>query len=147
MPDTMVTERMAERPVPHRLAVRAALTAAILMVCGAAIDGPRAIAQIQSVAPESYLQVESVVAQPKGGKPRVTGYVYNTRDLYATRVQLFIEALDAAGQVVASSAAWVYGDVPPRTRSYFDAPVSAAGSTYRVTVRSVDWRGYGAGGG
>ncbi|HEV8441125.1 MAG TPA: hypothetical protein VGT40_23800 [Methylomirabilota bacterium] len=106
-----------------------------------------ATAQMQSATPESYLRVEWTVEQSKSGRQRLTGYVYNPRDLYATGVRLLVEALDGSGQVVDSKTATVYGDVPPRNRSYFDTAPPANGSTYRVTVRTVDWRGYGAGGG
>ena len=38
-------------------------------------------------------------------------------------------------------------EVPPRNRSYFDAPLAATGSSCRVTVQSADWRTFGASGG
>jgi hypothetical protein len=103
-------------------------------------------AQIQSVTPESYVRVEWAVEQGKGGQ-RVAGYIYNPRDLWANRLQLLVEAVDASGQVVGSKLVSIFPDVPPRNRSYFETAPPATGPSYRVTVRSVDWRGYGAGGG
>jgi hypothetical protein len=104
-------------------------------------------AQIASSPPESYLRIDQVVQETKRGRPRLTGYVYNTQDKWATRVLLQIETLDDAGRVLGSMLIPVYGDVPPRNRSYFDAALATVGASYRVTVRTVDWRGYGAGGG
>ena len=95
----------------------------------------------------SYLRVDFTVEPSKGGRMRVTGYVYNTWDKWATDVRLLAEALDASGQVVGSTSISVYGKVPPGNRSYFDAPLAATGASYRVTVQTADWRTYGAGGG
>jgi hypothetical protein len=117
----------------------------VVTVLCAVVRVGASIAQIPSATPESYLRVEA--EQSKGGRPRLTGYVYNPRDLWAARVQLLVEALDGSGSVVGATLVSVYGDVPPRNRSYFEAPLSVTGSSYRVTVRSVDRRGYGAGGG
>jgi len=141
----MTSRRLTRRT--ERVNLGLAGLAALAMLWLVSLGASPATAQIQSATPESYLRVHSVTAEPKRGRLRVTGYVYNTRDLYATRVQLLVESLDASGQAVASTTAWVYGDVPPNSRSYFDAAVSQAGATYRVTVRAVDWRGYGGGGG
>jgi hypothetical protein len=96
---------------------------------------------------ESYLRVEWSVEPARDGKQRLRGYVYNERDTWAANVQLLVEALDGAGQVQGSTLASVYGDVPPRNRSCFEVPLPTAAASYRVTVRSVDRRGYGTGGG
>jgi len=136
-----------ERTCRELVALRSALPSVMVLACLLGSGVPQTIAQIPSLAPESYLRVEDVLAGSQRGRPSVSGYVYNSRDLYATRVQLLVESLDASGQVTASTTAWVYGEVPPRSRSYFDVRVSEAGNRYRVSVLSVDWRGYGAGGG
>jgi hypothetical protein len=121
------------------IVLAAALTVVILGV-------PRAGAQVSPTL-ESYLRVEFTVEPSKGGRLRLSGYVYNTWDKWATDVRLSAEALDDGGQVVGSTAVAVYGKVPPGNRSYFDVPLTTAGARYRVTVRSVEWRTYGAGGG
>ena len=95
----------------------------------------------------SYLRVDFAVEPSKGGRMKISGYVYNTWDKWATDVRLLAEALDASGEVVGSTSVSVYGKVPPGNRSYFDAPLTAPGATYRVTVQSADWRTFGAGGG
>jgi hypothetical protein len=58
-----------------------------------------------------------------------------------------VEALDGSGRVVGSTTGYVMGDVPPSSRSYFEIKAPAKAATYRVTIDSFDWRGYGAGGG
>jgi hypothetical protein len=107
---------------------------------------PSATAQVMLPTLTSYLRVD-FAAESKGGRPRLTGYVYNTWEKWATDVRLLVEALDEAGQVVGSRPLSVYGKVPPGGRSYFDAPLTATGASYRVTVQSADWRTFGAGGG
>ncbi len=143
----MWTKRLHHTRRPTPCTARALRAVLVSMLALAAVGVETAKAQMASRTPESYLRVESTVEPSKSGRQRITGYVYNERDLRAANVQLLVEALDASGQVVGSTPAWVYGEVPPRNRSYFEVPLSLSGSSYRVTVRSVDWRGYGAGGG
>jgi len=117
------------------------------MLLSAALCASIARAQIASSTPESYLRIADIAQDVRRGRPRLTGYVYNSRDVWATRVLLQIETLDGADRVIGSELVPVFGDVPPRNRSYFDVALSATGASYRVTVRTVDWRGYGPGGG
>jgi hypothetical protein len=95
----------------------------------------------------SYLRIDFGVEPAKGGRMKISGYVYNSWDKWATDVRILVEALDGSGQPVGSTSASVYGKVPPGNRSYFDAPLTATGVSYRVTVQSADWRTFGAGGG
>jgi hypothetical protein len=78
------------------------------------------------------------------GTPRViSGYVYNLYGgMAADRMQLSIERLDAAGNVIGTSSTWVLGGVPPGSRAYFTARVEPAAS-YRVQVLAFDWVGRG----
>jgi len=105
-----------------------------------------AMAQVMLPRLTSYLRVD-FTTESKGGRVRLTGYVYNTWDKWATDVRLLVEALDPSGQLVGSMPVSVYGKVPPGGRSYWDVPLTVSGSSYRVTVQSADWRTYGAGGG
>ena len=109
-------------------------------------DVSPASAQVMLQPLASYLRVDWSVEAGKGGRQRLTGYVYNTWDKWATDVRLLAEALDTSGQVVGSMPISVYGKVPPGNRSYWDAPLTVAGASYRVTVQSADWRTFGAGG-
>ena len=106
-----------------------------------------ASAQVSLSTLESYLRLDWEAEPVKGGRQRISGYAYKDRDYWATKVQLRAEALDASGQVVGAGNTALFGAVPPRNRSYFSIDVSCPGASHRVTVLSVDWRGYGAGGG
>ncbi len=120
----------------------AAVLIALLICAGAAV------AQVHTRSTDSDLRVEGSGSEDRRGRPVVSGYVYNQRaGTYAVSVRLLVEALDGAGQVVGSTTGYVFGDVPPSNRSYFEikAPVKAA--SYRVTIASFTWRAYGAGGG
>ncbi len=46
-----------------------------------------------------------------------------------------------------STTGFVFGDVPPSDRSYFEVKAPAKAASYRVTVQTFSWRTYGAGGG
>ena len=76
-------------------------------------------------------------------RPEVAGYVYNLNPgLYAERMRLSIERLDAAGRVIGNTSTWLLGGVPAGNRGYFSAQVEPAAS-YRIQVQSFDWGGRG----
>jgi hypothetical protein len=78
---------------------------------------------------------------PGQSRSVLSGYVYGQYSgLSATHMQLAIERLDAAGQVIGTSTTWVLGDVPPNNRAYFTTRVEPAAS-YRVRILSFDWIG------
>src|SRR5262245_56894667 len=70
--------------------------------------------------------------------PTLEGYVYNKTDVPAERMQLSIEQLDPAGNVVGRTTTWVLGNLPPGNRSYFQSRVPQA-TSYRVTILSFNW--------
>ena len=97
---------------------------------------------------DADVRLEWSGGEDRRGRPVVSGYIYNQRaGSYATSVRLLVEALDASGQVVGSTTAYVLGEVPPSSRSFFEVKSPAEGASYRVTVQSLAWRAYGAGGG
>ena len=49
-----------------------------------------------------------------------------------------VEALDATGGVTATYIGYVFGDVTPGTRAYFEVPVTQKAASYRVSVLSYD---------
>jgi|GEM_PF-942747 hypothetical protein len=136
-------------PTPHpararRATARAIVAAVVLALIGS--DAARAQVSGRAVAPD--LHVEWSADEDRRGRTLVSGYVYNERPgSYATGVRLRVDALDAAGQTVGSTTAYVMGDVPPSNRSYFEVKAPAKTAGFRVTVQSYSWRGYGAGGG
>jgi hypothetical protein len=95
--------------------------------------GSAAAASYTQEGVDRYLRIECPV-EPSAAQPVVSGYMYNMHPgLPADRMQLAIDALDAAGKVVGSSSTWILEGVPVGNRGYFSAPVVPAAS-YRVYV-------------
>jgi hypothetical protein len=86
---------------------------------------------------DSYFTVEWQ-ADERGGRPMVSGYVTNQFGLPMRNVRLRVEALDAAGGATANYIGYVNGYVSPGSRVYFEVPVPAKASNYRVVVLSFD---------
>jgi hypothetical protein len=122
--------------------MRRTLTAALapLLLATTAFAGP-------TYAPQTldfYFRLEWQATSAARG-PVVEGYVYNKSALYADRMLLRIDELDAAGKVVDSKTTWVLGGVPPNNRGWFSARVPAA-TSYRVEIVGFDWVGRGGSG-
>ena len=98
-----------------------------------------------SAAPERYFRVEAEGGQGRSGRPVVRGYIYNDNPQAAGRVQLAVESLDAAGQVINRSILPLDGVVPAFNRLYFDIPVPTAGASYRANVYYYEWLKGGGG--
>ena len=77
-----------------------------------------------------------VVDSPKG--PVIEGFVYNRYNVRTDRMQLSIDQLDTAGQVVGTTSTWVIGGVPPNNRTWFTTHVPRAAS-YKVEISSFEW--------
>ena len=98
-----------------------------------------------SPAPERYFRVEAEGGQGQSGRPAVRGYIYNDNPQAAGRVQVAVESLDAAGQVVNRSVLPLDGVVPAFNRLYFDIRVPTTGASYRVSVYYYEWLKGGGG--
>ena len=99
-----------------------------------------------SAAPERYFRVEAEGGQGRSGRPIVRGYIYNDNPQAAGRVQLAVESLDGAGQVINRSILPLDGVVPAFNRLYFDIRVPTAGTSYRASVYYYEWlKGGGSG--
>ena len=70
--------------------------------------------------------------------PALVGWLYNDHAFAVTNVRLRVDALDTAGQPVASGEGWVYGNVPARGRAYFFVTVPRYAATYRYEVVRFD---------
>jgi hypothetical protein len=118
----------------------------LLMVMTTMLGGSLVHAQSFGRALSQDVRLDWAVAQGHKGR-EIAGYVYNLRGgWWASNVRLQVEALDASGDVIGSTSGLVFGDVPPANRSYFEIPVPGSGAaSYRVTVRTLDWRIYGPG--
>ena len=126
-------------------AIRRAVVCITLVICSSfGVAG----AQVSGRSAEQDLRLEWAAADDRRGRTIVSGYVYNQRaGTYATSMRLQVEALDASGQAVGSTTGFVFGDVPPSGRSYFEIKAPAKAASYRVTIQGFSWRAYGAGGG
>jgi len=107
-------------------------TAAVLL--SALLAG--ALGQAAEIYTRETLDRDFKVEWSKAGR-NLNGYVYNSSNRRAARMQLLVEGLDASGQVVAKTTTWVR-DVPPNNRAFFEVAVPNAPS-YRVSVLSFDW--------
>lgn len=67
---------------------------------------------------------------------RIAGYLYNDYGRPASDVQVVVEVLDGAGAVVARRYAWVPGQVPPASRSFFSVTGLPLAPAYRVGVHA-----------
>ena len=72
------------------------------------------------------------------GRPLVSGYVTNQWGIGVNNVRMRVEALDAGGGVTATYIGYVFGDVTPGTRAYFEVPLAQKAANYRVSVLSFD---------
>lgn len=87
---------------------------------------------------DHYFRLEWEVGRAKDGSPRITGYLYNDRVMWAVNVRVLVEALDTSGRTVSKTRDYV-NDIPPEGRSYFDVTVPSGGASYRVSVEFFDW--------
>ena len=131
-------------PIANAL-FRMGLAVVLCAGCGAGLDmrgetarsGGSAIAVEGTVAPhQMHLEWQP---ERRGDRTRVAGYVYNDYILYAKNVVVVIESVDATGQVTGRVQTRLIRELPPGTRSYFEAPPTAPAAAYRVVVASVHW--------
>lgn len=74
------------------------------------------------------------------GRPVLSGYVINDAGFTAMKVQLLVEELDGADQIVDQRVTWLGSALTPGTRAYFEVPAQGAGSSkYRVSIFAFDW--------
>ena len=90
------------------------------------------------------LRVEWQLESSRGKYRNYCGRVYNERPVPARTVILLFEGLDGSGQAVSRRSAEVIGGVQASSSSIFCLLVPAEGATtYRVSVPTVDWGGFG----
>jgi hypothetical protein len=132
----------------RRPEIRRAVVTTALVALFAGVGVGAAGAQSFGRPSDADLRLEWTATEDRRGRPIVTGYVYNLRGgSYATSVRLLVEALDASGATVGSTSGWLFGDVPPSDRSYFEIKAPPRAASYRVSIQTFSWRTYGAGGG
>ena len=89
------------------------------------------------------LRVEWQLQSTRGKYRNYCGRVYNDRPVPARTVILLFEGLDGSGQTVSRRSCEVIGGVQASSSSIFCLLVPAEGTTYRVSVPTVDWGGFG----
>ncbi len=86
---------------------------------------------------ENFFTLDWEAAEHRG-QPVVRGYVVNEYGTPATRIQLLVEGVNGAGAVVATTMAYVFSEVQPGGRAYFEVPAPGPSGAYRVRVLSWD---------
>lgn len=69
----------------------------------------------------------------------VCGDVRNVGSMPARSVEIRIQGIDSAGQVVSTRDRYVPAEVRPGSRAVFCVPMPAGATSYNVTVLHVDW--------
>ena len=117
------------------------MCAAVLLLTQACAGGmtqsPASVQSYGIYGTENFFKVEW---QPdeRRGKAVVSGYVTNQWGIGVNNVRMRVEALDTAGSVTATYIGYVFGDVTPGTRAYFEVPVTEKAANFRVSVLSFD---------
>jgi hypothetical protein len=111
--------------------------AALAMAVGAAEASAAAAASVGGAAFDSNLSLDWQPGQTRSGKPLITGYVTTARAMTGyCNIRLFVETLDAQGNVIASHIGFVPGYVGGDDHVYFEVPIKVAGPAYRVSADS-----------
>lgn len=110
------------------------------------LSAPSAMAQGPARLTPLVLEGERYFTlQWQAGDTSVHGVILNEFGLGARNVRLLIDSLDAGGGITAQTIAYVPFDLPPGTRSFFEARVPARAASYRVTVFQWEWIQAGGG--
>ena len=105
-----------------------------------------ALAQSFGTSPDDRtFQVTWNAATTRRGEPAIEGYVANQTGYSYRFIELAVDGSDAAGQPLPTTTFYVNGEVSAGDRIYFKNAVPQAGANYRVTVRSYERFGGGAG--
>jgi len=105
-----------------------------------------ALAQSFGTSPDDRtFQVTWNAATTRGGQPAIEGYVANKTGYSYRFIVLAVDGTDAAGRPLPTTTFYVNGEVSAGDRIYFKNVVPQAGANYRVTVRSYERFGGGAG--
>jgi hypothetical protein len=112
----------------------AVATTGLLLGAGAIVAG-----QEMGTEQIGRLRVQWELESTRGAWRNFCGRVYNDREVPARHVVILFEGFDGAGQQVSRRFGEVIGDVPSSGYAIFCLMVPAKGTTYRVTVPSVEW--------
>ena len=87
---------------------------------------------------ERYFTLSWTIGE-RGGRPVVTGKIYNNWGFAAANVRLLVDELDASGQIVDQKLGWLGFTLTPGTTAPFEIPVAHATPNHRVSVFAFDW--------
>jgi hypothetical protein len=121
---------------PQRHAAR---LAALGLVTVLGLTGPAPAADFGGGRLEERYFAIAVESATRGGRPVVRAHVTSSADFWISRMVVRVEALDAGGQVVATSTPAIVDLIPPFGRLTFEVPAPAAGASYRISVINFDW--------
>jgi len=107
-----------------------------IVVLWVALVGSPADAQPAGSSSDPRFRVDWELDPPGRRGTTVTGYVYNNGLEMVRQVQLRIEAVDAAGAVVAERYHWVVGDIAAGGRAFFTGLAPTGPTSYRVSIAS-----------
>jgi len=109
---------------------------AATVLVGVLLLAPAAEAQnFAAVGWEKFFTLDWEAAAHRG-RPVVWGHLVNEYGTPAARIQLLVEGVDGAGAVVATTMAYVFSEVQPGGRAYFEVPAPGPSGAYRVRVLS-----------
>jgi hypothetical protein len=87
---------------------------------------------------EQFFKLTWTVGE-RGGRPVVTGRIYNNWNFAAANMRLLVDELDASGQIVDQQLGWLGFMLTPGTTAPFEIPVAHATPNHRVSVFAFDW--------
>lgn len=93
----------------------------------------------QTVSAEDGLRPSWSDSSMAEGWRAVCGDVRNVRDVPARSVEIRVQGLDSAGQVVSTRDRDLMAGVPAGSRAVFCVPMPAGATSYHVTVLGADW--------
>ncbi len=118
--------------------IRLVLALALILALGCAPAGAAPIISPSGIHP--LLHFEYQVGQDRKGRPEIEGYLYNDYMRAAINVRMIVETLDASGQVIDTTFAYIQGTVPLSGRTYFEVPLKHPGASYRLRITMYEWR-------
>ena len=121
------------------------LLAAVLTLATLGPAGPAGALGASSTV-DSRIRLDWQVGTGRGGRPLIQGHIYNDYGRPASDVVLLVETLDGSGAVVGRAYGFIRGVVQLNDRAYFEIPVKTSGTSYRVSVTALDWKGGGGAG-
>lgn len=78
-------------------------------------------------------------AEEAGGRPVVSGHVFNDWGMPAANMRLLVDGLDAEGRVLEQKVSWLGFTLTPGTRAPFQVVLAEPAAAYRVSVFAFDW--------